>query len=146
MTGQLVDYEAIFHNLPIPALVLTPQLKIVDMNQSYLQISGRPREGLVGKDLFEAFPENPDEPSSTSAANLGASLQRVLATRASDVMPLQRYDVEVPGSPGEFRERYWCPENVPVIDDSGQVRFIVHVVEEVSDLIRKFVEAEAANA
>ena len=61
-------------------------------------------------------------------------------------MPLQRYDVEVAGSPGAFHERYWCPVNVPVRSPDGSVKYLLHVVEEVSDLIRKFVEAEAASA
>jgi len=36
--------------------------------------------------------------------------------------------------------------NVAVMDPDGKVTMLIHLVEEVSDLIRKFVDAEAANA
>jgi hypothetical protein len=61
-------------------------------------------------------------------------------------MALQRYDVEAAANPGDFAERYWCPVNVPVKDAEGRVMLVLHAVEEVSDLIRKFVEAQAAGA
>jgi len=61
-------------------------------------------------------------------------------------MPLQRYDVEVPERPGTYMERYWCTTNAPVPRPDGKVGFIIHVVEEIPDLIRKFVEAESAGA
>ncbi len=54
----------------------------------------------------------------------------------ADTMPLQRYDVELPGRPGEFEERYRSPVNAPVLDADGQVRLIVHRVEEVTEIIR----------
>lgn len=146
MTEPQIDYKEVFRTLPTPILLITPELSIIDMNQAYLRISGKSREELVGRNVFDAFPDNPAEPSSTSTARLGTSLHHVLDTGERDVMPIQRYDVEVPGSPGTFEERYWCPENVPMRGPDGQVAVIIHAVEEVSALIRMFVEAEAANA
>jgi len=73
-------------------------------------------------------------------------LRRVMDTGRPDAMPLQRYDVEAADHPGKFTERYWCPVNVPVRGPDGKVSCIIHAVEEVSELIRKFVEAEAARA
>ena len=146
MSGAQIDYGSVFHHLPVPILLMTPEQVIADANQAYCDLTGRACAELVGRTVFEAFPDNPDEPGATGAANLGASLSRVAETGEADVMALQRYDVEVPGTPGEFRERYWCPVNAAVLGTGGEVAMLVHVVEEVSDLIRKFVEAEAANA
>lgn len=147
MTSQ-IDYTAVFRLLPVPVLLLTPDFVMTDANDAFFRITGRSREELVGRPVLEAFPDDPAEPSSTGTRNFGASLHRALATGKPDVMALQRYDIEVPGRPGVFRERYWCPVNVPVRsgNSDGETTMIIHVVEEVSDLIRKFVEAQAAGA
>jgi len=42
------------------------------------------------------FPDNPDDPAASGAANLRASLERVLATRAPDTMAVQKYDIRRP--------------------------------------------------
>ena len=146
MSGAQIDYRSVFHHLPVPVLLMTTDQVIADANQAYCDLSGRTCDDIVGQFVFEAFPDNPEEPGATGSANLRASLSRVAESGEPDVMAVQRYDVEVPGTPGEFRERYWCPVNAPVLGAGGEVAMLLHVVEEVSDLIRKFVEAEAANA
>jgi PAS domain-containing protein len=145
MTAAQIDYESVFQCLPTPALILDQELVMIDMNLAYQRISGRSRDELIGQHVFVAFPDNPAEPGASGSSNLGESLRRVLDSGKPEIMPLQRYDVEAAGSPGAFRERYWCPVNVPVRGPDGSVTCLLHVVEEVSDLIRKFVEAEAAN-
>ena len=146
MGGTEIDYMSVFQSLPVPVMVMTPDLVIADANQAFCDITGRTCAEFVGRSVFDAFPDNPAEAGATGTMNLGASLSRVAETGRCDVMALQRYDVEVPDQPGVFKERYWCPVNAPVLGDGGEVTMLVHVVEEVSDLIRKFVEAEAANA
>jgi PAS domain S-box-containing protein len=146
MSKPQIDYAAVFENLPVPCLLLTPDYVMIDANPAYEQITGRSRDQLAGQSVFDAFPDNPSEPAATGTLNLNASLRRAAETGERDVMALQRYDVEVPGHPGVFTERYWCPVNVPVMGSGGELTMLVHVVEEVSDLIAKFVEAEAARA
>ncbi len=146
MSGLRVDYMSVFQNLPVPILLLTPDYVIISANSSYENITGKSDKELAGRSVFEAFPDNPSEPGATGSRNLGESLRRTAETGERDVMALQRYDVEVPGRPGVFQERYWCPMNVAVRDPDGEVTMLIHLVEEVSDLIRKFVEADAANA
>lgn len=136
MSGPPIDYAAVFQALPGGVLLLTPELVIAEVNEALLQRAGRERGQLVGRHLFDAFPENPDDPGATGMRNLRASLERVLATGRCDTMALQRYDVEPPGRPGVFEERYWSPVNAPVLGPDGQVRLIVHRVEEVTDIVR----------
>lgn len=145
MTTPQIDYMAVFQNLPTPVLLLTPEFIIADMNLAYLQVTGRTREELLGRHVFDAFPDDPSEPSSTGSRNISASLRQVLATGERDSMPLQKYDVEVPGHPGVFEERYWSPVNAPVFGPDGRVVLIANWVEEVSDLVRQFAEAQAAS-
>ncbi|MGW8761080.1 PP2C family protein-serine/threonine phosphatase [Streptomyces sp. NPDC055815] len=136
MNGPGIDYEAVFQALPGPVALLTPGLVYADVNEAFLSMSGRTREQVVGRYLFDVFPDNPDDPSASGMHNLRASLERVLATRESDTMALQRYDVESPDRPGQWQERYWSPVNAPVLAPDGSVAFLLHRVEEVTELMK----------
>ena len=144
MTAPQIDYAAVYQHLPIPVLLLTPEFDIADMNQAYLQVAGRTREELLGRNAFDAFPDNPADPDASGVRELSASLARVLTTGKPDALSLQKYDVEVPGSPGLFAQRYWCPVNAPVFGPDGQIVLIVHCVEEITERVRKFIGGLAA--
>ncbi|GAA4885236.1 PP2C family protein-serine/threonine phosphatase [Kitasatospora terrestris] len=129
-----VDYAAVFRSLPGAIGLLTPQLVFADANEAFLRQAGRTREQVVGRHLFDAFPGQPHDPETAGMRNLEASLRRVLDGEASDVMPVQRYDVET--VPGRWEERYWSPVNAPVFGPDGRVVLVIHRVEEVTELIR----------
>ncbi|TDU80268.1 SpoIIE family protein phosphatase [Streptomyces sp. KS 21] len=131
-----IDYAAVFQALPGMVALLTPELVYADVNEEFLRMSGRTREQLVGRYLFDVFPDNPGDPSANGVRNLRASLQRVLTTGERDTMALQRYDVESVERPGEWEERYWSPVNVPVLGPDGRVVVLLHRVEEVTELIK----------
>jgi PAS domain-containing protein len=139
MTGPQVDYAAVFRDLPIPVLLLTPEFVIADMNLAYLQVAGRTREELLGRVVFDAFPDNPADPESRGTRDQRASLERVLATAKPDALSMQKYDVEVPGSPGLFAKRYWNPVNAPVFGPDGRVVLIAQCVEEITQRVSKFI-------
>jgi len=145
MTGPQIDYSEVYRQLPIPVLLLTPDFVIADMNMAYLRAARRKREELLGRNLFEAFPDDPSDPGATGVRNLSASLRRVLATGEPDALALQKYDVEVPGIPGLFEKRYWNPVNAPVFGPDGRLVLIAHCVEEITERVGKFIRALAAN-
>ncbi|MFF3326717.1 PP2C family protein-serine/threonine phosphatase [Streptomyces sp. NPDC002889] len=130
------DYKDVFHALPGAVALITPELVYADVNEAYLRVSGRSREQLIGRYVFDVFPDNPGDGNASGMRNLKASLGRVVKTGMRDSMALQRYDVETPDKPGVFEQRYWSPVNAPVLGPDGQVLLIVHRVEEVTELIR----------
>ncbi|MFJ8386628.1 PP2C family protein-serine/threonine phosphatase [Streptomyces sp. NPDC094438] len=136
MTRPGIDYEAVFQAVPGAMALLTTDLVYADANEAFLQMSGRTRDQVVGRYLFDVFPDNPTDPSATGMRNLQASLMRVAAAGERDAMALQRYDVEYPDRPGEWEKRYWSPVNAPVFGPDGQVALLLHRVEEVTELIR----------
>ncbi|WP_354644373.1 PP2C family protein-serine/threonine phosphatase [Kitasatospora camelliae] len=136
MSETAIDYAAVFRALPALVALLTPELTYADVNDEFVRASGRPREELVGRYLFDVFPDNPNDPAATGSRNLRASLERVLATGERDTMALQRYDVESLERPGEWEERYWSPVNAAVEGPDGRVDLLLHRVEEVTELIR----------
>ncbi|MCX5442183.1 MULTISPECIES: SpoIIE family protein phosphatase [unclassified Streptomyces] len=131
-----IDYEQVFQALPSSVALLRPDLVYADANEAFCQMSGRTREQLVGRYLFDVFPDNPNDSGATGMRNLEVSLRRVVATGERDTMALQRYDVEYPDRPGQWQERYWSPINAPVFGADGSVVLLLHRVEEVTQLIR----------
>jgi len=131
------DFQALFESAPGLYLVLTPTLTIVAVSNAYLKATMTRRQDILGRGLFEIFPDNPSDPNATGARNLKASLERVLAKRVPDTMAVQKYDIRRPESEGGgFEERHWSPVNSPVVGDKGEVRYIIHQVEDVTEFVR----------
>ncbi|HJQ38512.1 MAG TPA: hybrid sensor histidine kinase/response regulator [Thermoanaerobaculia bacterium] len=128
-------------------LVLDPKLTIVAVTNAYLAATKTVREEIVGRGLFDVFPDNPEDPQATGTRNLSASLETVLASGAPHAMPVQKYDIRRPEAEGGgFEERYWKPLNTPVLIDE-RVAYIIHAVEDVTHLVRmKELEGEREEA
>ncbi|HEY3269614.1 MAG TPA: ATP-binding protein, partial [Geothrix sp.] len=138
VTGSLdPDFRALFESVPSLYLALDPSLTIVAASDAYLSATLTRREEVLGRGIFEVFPDNPDDSTATGVANLRDSLQRVLSLKRADVMAVQKYDIQRPVSEGGgFEERYWSPINTPVLSPHGDVRFIIHRVEDVTEFVR----------
>ena len=135
-----IDFKKLFEAAPGMFLVLLPDdptYSIIGVSDAYAEGTLTKREEILGRGLFEVFPDNPDDPNATGVANLHASLRRVLTTRAADAMAVQKYDIRRPAERGGgFEERYWSPVNSPVLNEDGTVQCIVHRVEDVTDFLR----------
>ena len=128
-----LHFRALFESLPGAYLVLKPDLTIAAVSDAYLEATMTRREQILGRVLFDAFPENPDDPSATGVTNLMASLKRVLQNATTDTMAIQKYAVRRPD--GVFEDRYWSPVNSPVIGADGRIEYVIHRVEDVTDFI-----------
>jgi signal transduction histidine kinase len=134
---QEPDFRMLFEGAPGLYLVLTPDLRIVAVSNAYLQATMTERSAILGRALFEVFPDNPDDPASDGVRNLNASLQRVLQFKRADAMAVQKYDIRKPESEGGgFEERHWSPRNSPVFGADGRIAYIIHRVEDVTEFIR----------
>ncbi|MCA1603339.1 MAG: PAS domain-containing protein, partial [Acidobacteria bacterium] len=131
------DFRALFESAPGLYLVLAPDLTIVAASEAYLQATFTKREEILGRGIFDVFPDNPDDPTAMGVANLSASLERVLRNGVADAMAFQKYDIrKTKAEGGGFEERYWSPINSPVIGVDGQVVYIIHRVEDVTEFVR----------
>src|SRR5215472_3102823 len=132
------EYKRIFDAAPALCLLLgtDENFTILDASDAYLRATGTQREQIIGRGLFEVFPNSPQD-GARGGANLRASLQRVLARRAADTMALEKHEVRRPeGEGGGFEERYWSSVNSPVVSEGGEIRWIVHLAEDVTELLR----------
>src|SRR5437016_4743822 len=100
MSGEVAqpDFRALFESSPGLYLVLTPDLSIVAVSDAYLHATMTERDAIIGRGLFDVFPDNPDDPDATGESNLRSSLDRVVHDRVSDTMAVQKYDIRRPSS------------------------------------------------
>jgi len=131
------DFRLLFESVPGLYLVLMPDFRIIAVSDAYLRATMTKRESILGRDIFDVFPDNPQDPTATGVRNLRASLDVVLREKRSNAMAVQKYDIQRPASEGGvFEARYWSPVNSPAIDSQGQVAYIVHRVEDVTEFVR----------
>jgi signal transduction histidine kinase len=135
-TGE-PDFRALFEAAPGLYLVLDPDLRIVAVSDAYLNATMTRRAEIMGRGIFDVFPDNPDDPEATGVRNLSASLDRVRKRSVADSMAVQKYDIQRPAEEGGgFEERHWSPKNTPVLDEQGELAYIIHRVEDVTEFVR----------
>jgi PAS domain S-box-containing protein len=127
------DFSVLFNKSPAACMAMDADFTIVAVTDAHLEATSALREDIVGRNIFDAFPENPDQAEGDGVANVRASMLRVLQTRQPDVMPVQRYDVPIQGRPeAGFAVRYWKPVHYPLLDSVGEVVYIIQHVENVT--------------
>ncbi len=107
-----------------------PGLRILEATEAYAAATMTRRDDLIGRHLFEAFPDNPVGPSADGVANLYASLRTAAGTARAHRMAVQKYDVRKPD--GAVEERYWQPVNSPVLDREDHLIALLHEVTDVT--------------
>jgi PAS domain S-box-containing protein len=142
-----LDFAALFARMPSLYLVIAPDLTIAAATDAHCRATNTVREGILGRYLFDVFPQNPDEPNAGSESSLKASLERVLQTGRPDAMAVLKYDVVRPAEEGGgFDERYWSILNTPIHDDAGKVVWILNSVDDVTHIVRLRAEGAARDS
>lgn len=129
------QFNQAFQLMPAPSVLLlpdAPKFTIAAVNNAYLEAVNTAEKDLLGKGIFEAFPENPEDKVSKGVENLRNSLNFVIANKESHKMPLQKYDIPIRGT-SKFNVKYFNPKNFPIKDDNSNITHILHSVEDVTD-------------
>ncbi len=127
LTGP--DLDNLFNRSPNPYVILDTDLIIVGMNEAYLSVTMQTRDALLGRNIFDAFPSDPD---STSGKMLRTSLAKVINTGQVDHLSLIPYPIAQPD--GTMSERYWSASHTPLLGDDGKVRMILQHTTDVTEL------------
>jgi PAS domain S-box-containing protein len=112
------DFQTLFEAAPGLCLVLlpnAPHYTIVAVSDAYARATMTQREEILGRGFFEVFPDNPSDPA---AKEVTVCKQRIRRPRESG---------------GGFEERWWSRKNSPVIGARGEVVYIIHAVEDVTE-------------
>ena len=135
--GTQPDFKALFEKAPGKFLVLDPDLTIVAVSDAYAEVTLTRRSEIVGRPMFEVFPDNPDDVDADGVSNLRASLDQVRRHLVVDTMAVQKYDIRKPESDGGGWEvRYWSPANTPVLGPDGELAYIIHQAEDVTEFVQ----------
>lgn len=110
-----------------------PTFTILAATPAYLQQTGYTKEAMIGKGVFEAFPVNSD-PTYTGGSELLASYNHVLQFQEPHYLPVQRFDLQ--NDAGGFTEKYWRVSNHPVFSSTGEVAFIIHTSQDITDEVK----------
>lgn len=133
------DFRTLFESCPGLYLVLlpdTPRFTIVGVSNAYLWATMTSRNEIIGQGIFNVFPDNPKDPLATGVRNLRTSLDRVVLSKVSDTMAIQKYDIQRPETKGGgFEERFWSPVNSPILGLNGELLYIIHRVEDVTEFV-----------
>lgn len=111
-----IDFRKIFNSLPAPYMVLDRALHFVDMNERYLQTTQRTREDLLGRYVFDAFPE-----SGERLAMFKNAFERAVNGEANSLVK-KPFSIPRPDSEGGgMREVWWTCHHQPIHDTHGTV-------------------------
>lgn len=130
------DFQAIFQSIPGNFLILEPNapvFTILAVSDQYAAVTNTIRENIVGRGLFEVFPDNPHDPYADGVVNLTASLHAVIRDKKKHKMNVQKYDIQ--NNEGSFSIRYWSPTNSPVFSNNGELSCIIHSVLDITEQV-----------
>ncbi len=131
------DFRALFESAPDLYVVMTPSFEIVAASDAYLRATVTTRADILGRHLFDVVVHDTGESTATGVRDLRTSLERVLCDKRPDAMAIQKHDVRPAEPEGRhFERRYWSAVNSPVLDPTGEVMYIVHRIQDVTEFVR----------
>ncbi len=122
--GEPPAFRALFESAPGPCVAFKADLTILMVSNSYLHATHTQREQIVGHHVLDVFSAVRGDTGASLPANMGPSLQRVLETATTDTMEIH-----------SIGERRWRPVNYPVLGKSGEIKYIIHHLEDVTELV-----------
>jgi len=136
--GLSVDLASAFDASPNPYVLLTPDLHIAGMNQAYLDVTHSTREAIIGRHLFAAFDSGPGAEAPENVRQVRASLEKARDTRQRDHLALVKFAISQASETGEsvFEDRFWSATHTPILDDAGEVVFILQHTSDITELQR----------
>ncbi len=123
-----IDFRAVFDRIPTPYMMMDHALTIVEMNQAYIDATGLPREAMVGRYVFDAFPSEGE-----SRRLLEESILRTRDTGQTDMIAVLHYAIPRPEAEGGVYDSYWSATHtyVPSADERG---FVLQNTQDITEL------------
>jgi signal transduction histidine kinase len=124
-SSSTVNYRMILENTSSPCLVLRPDLTVAIAGDAYLKATSLDRDAVLDRPLLEVFPRPGDDPAGETARKLRSSLEQVQRTCQPDTVTIWTQGKQV---------RSWNLVSSPVLDRSGMIAYIVHRIDDTTDL------------
>ncbi|MEZ0607046.1 ATP-binding protein [Fibrella sp. WM1] len=120
-----------------------PRFTIVAATDAYLEVTHASWESIQGKGLFEVFTGEGASRQAIGVESFNVSLQHVVHHKQTHQTAEIRYDILDP-STGNLQERIWKVINQPVLNEHGDLRYILNTVEDITQAVQ-LVEVTKAN-
>ena len=116
------DHAALLEAVPVAVAILDRAFAIRFANPVFGEMTGTDHRDLIGRSIFDAYPEQPDV-----QARFAAAYEEAFAGRPA-VLDRVRYRLMLPGRPAE--ERWWTVRCAALPATDGQIDRIAIVVED----------------
>lgn len=139
-------FENVYQALPVPVLIAeanAPDFTIVDVNEAFCKATLRKKESLIGRNIFEAFPDNPDDGTATGVAVLKANMCRAVDTGQAQELTDQKYEIKNEED-GTFELKYWHLISTPIFDERGSIAYVINTPTDVTN--ENLLKAQTAKA
>lgn len=123
----------VFETLPHPYLILSKELYILTASDAYTQLIGKSRAELREKYLFDVFPKIPDWLA--EEGSIAFSLEEVIETGKPNQLPVTRFDIPDKNDETKLLERYWNTAHTPILDHEGDISYIIHHTQDVTEQV-----------
>ncbi|MFV8464692.1 PAS domain-containing protein [Flavobacterium sp. LB1P62] len=128
------DFKDLFNLSPVIVVVIDLNFTIIAVTDAFLETTMTERATILGKNIFDSFPINPDEENADGEKNIRASFNRVIKNKATDTLPAQKYDIKkTDANGGGFEVRYWKVSHSPVLDADNNVKYIIQHGEDITE-------------
>jgi len=112
-------------------MVLDRNLNYVEVNAAYERAVHKTRDEMIGRNVFDLFPGHGD-----SGQRLREAFEQVITTRQPHTMAFIPYAIPRPDGGGGSEIRYWTAVQTPLIDEAGEVAFILQNTVDVTEMQR----------
>ncbi|MCF8484902.1 MAG: PAS domain S-box protein [Rhodobacteraceae bacterium] len=127
------QFQIMFDSVPGQFLVFSPEsFDVIAVSEAYLAIAGVKRADIVGHNLFDVLPRQPED---EAHLKLRRSFERVLATGEPDLLEVQSFALPRAGVAQGYEERYLAMLNSPVTGPDGRVRHLILRVQDVTGAV-----------
>ncbi|MCQ8783935.1 sensor histidine kinase [Mangrovibrevibacter kandeliae] len=123
-----IAFETLFAALPSPHNILDHDLNFVAVNPAYEAVTMRSADQLIGRNMFECFPNEGD-----GGRRLRESLLGVLSSGEPDTIAYIEY--EIARRDGSMERRFWTAVHNPLRDAEGRVLFVLQNTVDITELV-----------
>lgn len=125
-------YSQVFHDTVAPMAILDDKFHFVDVSDLYMQMMGRTRANLVGKYLFDVFPD-----TTHNEKILRDAWSDALNGKTSVISQIHYPIPKTDGvQDGEMEDRWWAVHSGPVRTGDAPHKLIVFRVEDITKRVR----------
>jgi two-component system, NtrC family, sensor kinase len=110
----------VFDSLSLPTLILEPNRVVLDANKAFLNEFGTTKDEIIGQTCHEFFYQSEDP-----CPYVTCPLSQVLAEKTGQTI-LRR--LKLPGRREKWEDRIFSP----IIDDTGEVKYIIEKIRDVT--------------